>query len=197
MNELKIFEEANSLFATREYQKALFLFSQLSSKYKTNKEYELLAIICDIATEVEERGVFLFDYFMVTKNELGVDEAIVLVNNFISAYDGNNEKMVEILRMVTNQEVESLEAINYQDFSSLVQSRGSFKEAFEDIMFSTKVALNSKDEFFDFISQLIDNNFSNIAYSYLDGYNQMFQFDTKFQELIRKLEEKKLDNHIQ
>ena len=98
--------------------------------------------------------------------------------------------------MMSNQEIEYLDAIKYSDFIELIKSRGSFRQAFEDIMYSTKVALNSKEEFYEFISQLIDNGFQSIAYTYLDGYNQMFQFDTKMQELYKKLEDKRVDNHI-
>lgn len=196
MSELKLFDEANILFGNKEYSKAFFLFSQLVAKFPNNKEYEVYVLICDIATENDERGSFLFDYFTVTKNELGSEEAVRLTLDFISAYDGNSEKLAEILQLASTQEIESLEAINYKDFLELVKIRGSFKRAFEDIMFSTKVALHTKDEFYDFILKLIENNFSSVAYNYLDGYNEIFQYDAKFQELFKKLEEQNLDNHI-
>lgn len=196
MSELKLFDEANILFGNKEYSKAFFLFSQLVAKFPHNKEYEVYVLICDIATENDERGSFLFDYFTVTKNELGSEEAVRLTLDFISAYDGNSEKLAEILQLASTQEIESLEAINYKDFLELVKIRGSFKRAFEDIMFSTKVALHTKDEFYDFILKLIENNFSSLAYNYLDGYNEIFQYDAKFQELFKKLEEQNLDNHI-
>lgn len=196
MSEVQLFDEANILFGNKEYGKALFLFSQLVAKFPNNKEYEVYVLMCDIATENDERGSFLFDYFTVTKNELGSEEAVRLTHDFISAYDGNSEKLAEILQLASTQEIESLEAINYKDFLELVRIRGSFKRAFEDIMFSTKVALHTKDEFYDFISKLIENNFSSVAYNYLDGYNEIFQYDAKFQELFKKLEEQNLDNHI-
>ncbi len=48
--------------------------------------------------------------------------------------------------------------------------RGSFRVAFEDIMFSTKVAIENKEDFYDFVTKLIDNGFENTAYTYLEGF---------------------------
>ena len=58
-------------------------------------------------------------------------------------------------------------------------------------MFSTKVAIENKEDFFDFVDKLIDNDFNNTAYSYLDGFNDYFSYDIKIEELYKKLEEKK------
>lgn len=196
MREHQILEIADNSFLERNFQKALFYYSQLLSKYPEEKEFEILVKLSDIGSENEDRAVFLYDYFLISKKELGIEEATYLTNNFISAYDGNSDKLAEILQMMSNQEIEYLDAIKYSDFIELIKSRGSFKEAFEDIMYSTKVALNSKEEFYKFISQLIDNGFQTIAYSYLDGYNQIFQFDLKMQELYKRLEDKRIDNHI-
>lgn len=189
-------EIADKAFVERDFSKALFYYAQLLRNYPEEKEFEILVKLADIGTENEDRAIFLHDYFIVSKNELGIEDATYLTNSFISAYDGNNDKLAEILQMMSNQEIEYLDAIKYSDFIELIKSRGSFRQAFEDIMYSTKVALNSKEEFYEFISQLIDNGFQSIAYTYLDGYNQMFQFDTKMQELYKKLEDKRVDNHI-
>ncbi len=104
--------------------------------------------------------------------------------------------MMDMLKDLSDSTVESLDAIKYEDFKQLVKDRGSFRIAFEDIMFSTKVAIESKEDFFDFVLSLIENDFNTTAYSYLDGFNEYFSYDTKIEELYKKLEEKKLaHNH--
>lgn len=104
--------------------------------------------------------------------------------------------MIKILKELADSTIESLDAIKYDDFIKLVESRGSFRVAFEDIMFSTKVAIDSKEDFFDFVTKLIENDFNTTAYSYLDGFNEYFSYDKKLEELYKKLEEKKLaSNH--
>jgi len=61
-------------------------------------------------------------------------------------------------------------------------------------MFSTKVAISSKEQFFDFLEQLIENDFYSTAYKYLDGYNDFFTYDNKIEDYYKILESKKLDN---
>ncbi len=55
-------------------------------------------------------------------------------------------------------------------------------------MFSTKVAITTKEDLIDFIDKLIENNFNKTAYSYLDGFNQYFTYDEKLNDLYNRLE---------
>ncbi len=191
VSETRLLNDANALFAKQEYDKALFLYGQLSSLFPSNKEYPMYALFCDIASEDEQKAISLYEYFTVVK-DTNIEEAIEYVMNIVEAYDGDNEKMIKILKDLADSTIESLDAIKYEDFIKLVESRGSFRVAFEDIMFSTKVAIENKDDFFDFVTKLIDNDFNTTAYSYLDGFNEYFSYDKKVEELYKKLEEKKL-----
>ena len=191
INENRLLNEANSFFTQKKFEKALFLYSQLSSNFPQNKEYPIYALFCDIATEDEEKAISLFDYFTIVKDE-NLEEAIRYVEDVINAYDGDIDKMMEVLKELSSSTVESLDAIRYEDFKKLIDSRGSFRIAFEDIMFSTKVAIENKDDFFDFVTKLIDNDFNSTAYTYLDGFNEYFSYDKEIEKLYKKLEEKKL-----
>lgn len=191
INENKLLNEANSFFTQKNFDKALFLYSQLSSNFPQNKEYPIYALFCDIATEDEEKAISLYDYFSIVKDE-NLEEAIRYVEDVVNAYDGDIDKMMEVLKELSSSTVESLDAIRYEDFKKLIDSRGSFRIAFEDIMFSTKVAIENKDDFFDFVTKLIDNDFNTTAYTYLDGFNEYFSYDKEIEKLYKKLEEKKL-----
>ena len=191
INENRLLNEANSFFTQRKFDKALFLYSQLSSNFPDNKEYPIYALFCDIASEDEQKALSLYDYFSVVKDE-NLEVAIRYVEDVVNAYDGDIDKMMEILKELSSSTVESLDAIRYEDFKKLIKSRGSFRVAFEDIMFSTKVAIENKDDFFDFVTKLIDNDFNTTAYTYLDGFNEYFSYDKEIEKLYKKLEEKKL-----
>ena len=191
INEDRLLNEANSFFTQKEFNKALFLYSQLSSNFPKNKEYPIYALFCDIASEDEEKAISLYDYFAIIKDE-NLEEAIRYVEDMINAYDGDIDKMMEVLKELSTSTVESLDAIRYVDFKNLIESRGSFRIAFEDIMFSTKVAIENKDDFFDFVTKLIDNDFNSTAYTYLDGFNEYFSYDKEIEKLYKKLEEKKI-----
>ncbi len=189
INQNKLLNQANSLFLQKSFDKALFLYSQLISSFPENKEYKLYALLCDIANEDEIKALSLFDYFSVIKDD-NLDKAIEDVVNIIDAYDGDVDKMMELLKDLSETSIETLDAIKYDDFKRLIDLRGSFRIAFEDIMFSTKVAIENKNDFFDFVEKLIDNDFNNTAYSYLDGFNEYFTYDKQIEKLYKKLEKK-------
>lgn len=191
INESRLLNKANAYFLDKKFDKALFLYSQLSSLFSDNKEYPIYALFCDIASEDEEKAISLYDYFCVMKKD-DLDGAIDYVENVVNAYDGDIDKMMGILEDLNASTVESLDAIKYDDFKKLIKSRGSFRVAFEDIMFSTKVAIENKDDFCDFVTKLIDNDFNSTAYTYLDGFNEYFSYDKEIEELYKKLEEKKI-----
>ncbi|NQY24112.1 MAG: hypothetical protein HRT41_08760 [Campylobacteraceae bacterium] len=191
VNEKRLLNDANTLFLNKEFKKALFLYSELLYLSPLNEEYKIYAIFCDIAIEDVEKALSLYDYYSVSKAE---DEkgAIPYIKKVISAYDGDVESLMLMLDEFSQNTVESLDAIKYDDFKALVISRGSFRVAFEDIMFSTKVAIESKDDFFDFVSKLIENDFNTTAYSYLEGFNEYFSYDDNIQKLYKLLEEKNI-----
>ncbi len=185
MQNKKLLQQAHEFFTIGQYDKALFLYAQVASLSPANTEYQLYAIFCDVASENPTQGQALFDYFTVASNE-NIKEAIDEVMNMIAQYDSSSEQMSAILEN-THKTLETLDAIEYKDFEKLIAKRGSFKIAFQDIMFSTKVAITSKDDFFDFVDQLIDNDFKTTAYDYLDGFNEYFKYDPKIMELYDKL----------
>ena len=185
-NNEDILKKAHEAFSVRQYDIALFLYSQVISTDPLNMEYKCYCILCDLAFENDEKAQILFDYFSVAK-EVSLKEAVKYVEDVIGAYDGDNEKMMILLKDVSSSNVESLNAIEYKDFMKLVESRGSFTEAYQDIMFSTKVAITSKEDLINFIDQLIDNNFNKTAYNYLDGFNAYFAYDQDLSVLYEKL----------
>lgn len=189
----EILEEAHGYFANQEYDIAIFLYSQVLSCEPYNTEYKIYPILCDIGSENNEKAQALFEYFTIQK-ELNKDNALESIKDAISAYDGNNELMMKIFKDFSIQTIESLDAIDYSDFLNLVDSRGSFREAYEDIMFSTKVAIKSKKDLIDFIDQLIENNFNTTAYSYLDNFQKLFTFDDDISKLYEKLGGKSIEN---
>jgi len=193
INTNDILEEAHGYFADKEYDIALFLYSQVLSIEPKNIEYKIYPILCDIGGENSDKAQALFEYFSIQK-ELNQEKAIEFVKEAISAYDGNNELMMKIFKDFSIQTIESLDAIDYEDFLNLVDSRGSFREAYEDIMFSTKVAIKSKKDLLDFIEQLIDNDFNTTAYSYLDNFQKLFTFDDDISKLYEKLGGKRNEN---
>jgi hypothetical protein len=78
------------------------------------------------------------------------------------------------------------DGIVYDDFVALVEQKGGFKKAFEDIMFSTKVLISSKDDFISFLDQLIEHGYIEMSFNYLESAVSLFPNDLKIQSLIKK-----------
>ena len=78
INESRLLNEANRSFLEKDFEKALFKYSQLSSNFKENKEYPIYALFCDIASEDEDKALSLYEYFSVVKED-SLDEAIAYV----------------------------------------------------------------------------------------------------------------------
>jgi len=194
INIAKLLKQGHSYFSAKEYDKALFLYAQVSSTDSKNMEFKIYCLLADLGFENDKKAQELFDYFILAKDE-NFDESVKYVEDIINRYDGDNEKMMDLLKDMSHTNVEALNAIEYKDFQELVLSRGSFREAYQDIMFSTKVAITSKDDLIDFIDNLIENNFSNTAYTYLDGFNEFFSYDEELTALYKKLERKNIENN--
>lgn len=188
-----LLQKAHGFFVAGEYDKALFLYSQASFSNPNNVEYQIYALFCDIASEDDARAQELFDYFLIQKED-NLDIAIKYVQDSVNAYDGDQELILKMIQDVSEQTIQSLDAIDYTDFLELEKTRGSFKIAYEDIMFSTKVSISNKDDLVDFINKLIENGFDTTAYSYLDGFNEVFSYDKDLTDLYEKLESRNIDN---
>ncbi|RLA77726.1 MAG: hypothetical protein DRG78_16725 [Epsilonproteobacteria bacterium] len=191
----ELLKQAHSLFTAKQYDSALFIYSQVISLSPTNIEYQIYCLLCDIGFDDDEKAQTLFDYFAISK-DANLDEAVKYITDVVNAFDGDNEKMMGLLKDISSTNVEDLNAIEYKDFMDLVQSRGSFAKAYQDIMFSTKVAISKKEDLVDFINKLIDNNFNTTAYNYLDGFNKFFSYDEELTRLYEKLERKNIDNNL-
>jgi len=193
INKEDLLQKAHGFFLSEQYDKALFLYSRVSSLDPSNKEYQIYALFCDLSSDNNEKAQELFEKFLILKED-DINEAIKYVEDEIATFDGDNELLLQMIEDVSIQTVESLDAIDYQDFLRLEKDRGSFKRAYEDIMYSTKVSITKKEDLVDFINKLIEHGFNSTAYTYLDGFNEVFSYDKDLTDLYEKLESKKIEN---
>jgi propanediol dehydratase large subunit len=71
----------------------------------------------------------------------------------------------------------------------LIAEKGSFKEAFEDIMFSTRVVIRTREEFIDFIHRLVEGGYKEMAANYLDALADSFGGDQDIYSLYHLVED--------
>ncbi|HEY9129722.1 MAG TPA: hypothetical protein VIN02_07800 [Sulfurovum sp.] len=170
-----LLKRAEDEFLQGEYAKALRSYGLILRDYPTLDEARIGVYLSDLGIESEEEAQALFDYYQMIKSEK--ENAVDIIDGLIENLDSSKHKLQELLVEPLEEQIEYSDGIRYSDFKELVKSRGSFKKTFEDIMFSTKVVITNKDEFIDFVTQLANEGFDEMALGYLDASASLFGND--------------------
>lgn len=167
-------------FYKKDYSLALFYFSLALQEDPKSADARLGAILTDMASEKEIEAEALFEYYLLSKEngEENIEDIINLVDSSVESIYSFIEK--KELQYAIDEE----NGIEYEDFKELIKQRGSFKKAFEDIMFSTKVLISKKEDFVDFLEKLIDNGFTEMSLNYLESAISIFPNDKKLLNLV-------------
>lgn len=175
VNQDLLLQRAEQAFLKGEYSHALRRYGLILEDYPSLDEAKVGVYLSDLGSESEEEAQALFDYYQLIKDEK--ENAVEIINGLIENIDNSKEKIQELLLNPLEEQVEYADGIGYNDFLLLVESRGDFKRAFEDIMFSTKVVISSKEEFMSFVKHLAKEGFMEMALGYLDTSSQLFGND--------------------
>lgn len=170
-----LLKRAESEFLQGDYAKALRSYGLILRDYPTLDEARIGVYLSDLGIESEEEAQALFDYYQMIKGEK--ENAADIIDGLIENLDSSKHKLQELLIEPLEEQIEYGDGIRYSDFLELVKRRGSFKKTFEDIMFSTKVVITNKDEFIDFVTQLANEGFDEMALGYLDASSSLFGND--------------------
>ena len=176
-------------FYAKNFAEAMLNFSLALSADPSSKQSRIGAILCDMAVDNEEQAMALFEYYLLTKAN-GAQDCEEIVEEIIHSVDNATGKMGHLFNEKEFEaRINAENGIKYEDFTCLIQSRGSFKEAFEDIMFSTKVIISKKEDFVDFLAKLIENGFIEISLNYLENAVTLFPNDEQLLSLIKKVQQ--------
>ncbi|QOR62073.1 hypothetical protein ACM66Z_00885 [Sulfurovum sp. ST-21] len=170
-----LLQRAEKEFLEGDYRMALQTYGLLLKDYPTMEEAKVGVYLSDLGIESEEEAQALFDYYQVIKKEK--ENAADIIDGLIESLSVTKLKLNELLVDPIQEQVEYGDGIRYSDFLDLVKSRGSFRKAFEDIMFSTKVVITDKDQFIDFVTKLAEEGFDEMALNYLDATSSLFGDD--------------------
>jgi len=170
-----LLKRAEHEFLQGDYANALRSYGLILKDYPTLDEAKIGVYLSDLGIESEEEAQALFDYYQMIKSEK--ENAVDIIDGLIENLDSSKHKLQELLIEPLEEQIEYGDGIRYSDFLELVKSRGSFKKTFEDIMFSTKVVITNKDEFIDFVTQLANEGFDEMALGYLDASTSLFGND--------------------
>jgi len=184
----RLLTRAEEQFSLGKYENALTTYGLLLREYPTHGDAKIGAFLCDIGMESGEEAQALYDYYQIIKKEQ--EDAGEVMTNLISTLDSTKDQIGQLLSPI-EENIDYQDGIGYKDFLIFVENRGNFNIAFEDVMFSTKVILKGKDEYIDFISQLINRGQYKLAEEFLDSMSSAFGKSQDIYELYYKLDENK------
>ena len=186
LSKYKILTQAKDSFSKAEYKSALDKFATVLQNYPNSKEAYNGVILSEMAMSGESGAEALFDYYEVLKDE-DQSSADVIMEEILQNLNGSLEKLSEVLAEPLRDRLELEDGILYQDFRTILEEGAGFKETFENIMFSTRVIITEKADFIDFLDRLIENDFAEMALTYLENALSIYPGDTILLKLLKKL----------
>jgi len=175
INQDLLLQRAEQDFLSGKYNSALRTYGLILKDYPGLDEAKIGVYLSDLASDSAEEAQVLFDYYQLIKDEK--ENAVDIIDGLIENLETSKQQIQELLLEPVKEHNEYSDGIRYSDFVKLVADKGSFKETFEDIMFSTKVVITNKDEFIDFVTQLSHEGFDEMALGYLDATSHLFGND--------------------
>jgi len=186
ISKYKVLTQANDSFSKSEYKNALEKFAVVLQDFPNSKEAYNGVILSEMAMSGEGGAEALFDYYEILKDE-DKEQADDIMSDILKNMDGTLEKLSEVFSQPLRNRLEFEDGILYQDFKSIIESGESFKETFENIMFSTRVIITQKEDFIDFLDNLIEHDFTEMALTYLENALAAYPGDELIRKLLKKL----------
>ena len=178
----RLIERAKNSFFKREYKKALLNFSLALNAQPYDLDAKIGVLLSDMAMEKEEEAMALFELYEVSRSE-GLEGVDTIIETLLDS------ETIEIVgKDIAKATALYEDGIEYSDFLNLVDDRESFQRALEDLMFSTRIVIHKKEDFIEFVSLLLENNYSNLALNYLESALALYPHETFFQEGLKQLE---------
>jgi len=185
-----LLQRAEDQFLNKDYTNALKIYGLILKDYPQLKDAKVGAYLSDMGFDLDDDAQALFDYYQVIKDSS--DDAEDIIDELSQTIYATRIIVQEQIDGVMSSQQEYQNGISYSDFLTLIEDKGSFREAFEDIMFSTKVIINSKESFIDFVKRLISADYQDVALKYLDAIGGNFGSSQDVYALYELIDKEKI-----
>jgi len=186
ISKYKTLTKAKDSFTKSNYKDALEKFAQVLQSFPNSKEAYNGVILSEMALSGEGGAEALFDYYEILKEE-DKESADIIIDEILQNLDGALDKISELIAEPIRDVAMYEDGILYQDFKAILADGNDFVETFENIMFSTKVIITEKADFLDFLDNLIEHGFQEMALSYLENALSVYPTDIKLIQLLEKI----------
>lgn len=182
----KTLSRASEYFLAGQYADAIREYSFALETDPLSKEAYNGAILCDMAISGENGAEALFDYYAILRGEDTL-QADTIISEILETMDGTLDELGSLFDDTIKQRLVYEDGIMYNEFKELVQDDSDFNRIFENIMFSTRVIITEKEDFVDFLDNLIDHGYKEMALGYLENALGIYPNDKQLRNLLRRL----------
>lgn len=182
----KTLKRANEYFLAGKYSDAIREYSFALEANPLSKEAYNGVILSDMAISGESGAEALFDYYAILRLE-DAQQADTIISEILDTMDGTLDQLGSLFDDTVKQRMAYEDGILYNEFKELVKDENDFNRIFENIMFSTRVIITEKEDFVDFLDNLIDHGYKEMALGYLENALGIYPNDKQLRNLLRRL----------
>lgn len=174
------------LFMAKQYKQAFEIFAHNLQLDSNNTESLIGLLLSDMAQDFEDQALGLYEYYqLLLSQEISKAKARAQILKAIQSFDKSTNGIFALLKNLENLRADSLEGILYQDFKKLAQE--NFKKTFEDLIFSTKIIFTNKNDFYDFLNQLVENDYQDMSLEYIESLKKNVIYDKEIEKILQKV----------
>lgn len=174
--------------SAKKYQQAYEFFAKNLVLDSDNTESMIGILLADMAIDFEEQALGLYEYYQILlAQEISKTQAQKQMLDTIKSFDKSTTKIFDTIKTIEALKADSINGILYEDFKQIAQTKESFKEAFEDLMFSTKIVFTNKSDFYEFLNYLVDNNYQDISMDYIESLKKNVFYDKEIEQILQKV----------
>ena len=179
-------KRAFALFIQKQYKQAFELFSHNLQLDSENTESLIGLLLADMAQDFEEQALGIYEYYQILlSQEISKTKARAQILKTIQSLDKSTNKIFSFLRGIENLRADAIDGILYQDFNRI--AKDNFKRAFEDLIFSTKIIFTNKGDFYEFLNQLVENDYQDMSLEYIESLKKNIMYDKEFEKILQKV----------
>ena len=183
----KIFKKYKHLaiqsFEKGKYDTSLRLYS-VALKYKPDDiDSKVGALLSDYAKEDSLDANSLYDYY-ISSIQLGEPKQKVY-DSILEILKEENSFFDDVISTIPDINLSFEDGIEYKDFLEIAKTKQNMRIALEDLMFSSKLLITTKEDMMNFIELLYEYDFKDEAFVYLENAINFFP-DDYFEEEFKK-----------
>lgn len=187
-----LLRQAQQYFEARNHEYSLRLFSEALSMDPQDMEAKIGVILSDMAQDMPNEAYGFYELYQAmlkssTRNMKKYIQKNILEG--IRTFDQNLEKISMMIYDEKQLLTERISGVLYSDFKEMALESG-FRETFQNLIFSSKIIFTKKEDFFDFLELLVENDFVDYCLQYIENMKHNIGLDSRICEILERIYQK-------